>query len=61
VGREHRGNHVFFIVALARLVARQGCTDVESCAGYRSPDVAVPADAVPENWRELLHCCSHVL
>jgi len=59
VGREHRGNHVFFLVALANLIVRQGCTDAKSCAGYRSPGVAVPAAAVPENWRELL-CCAHV-
>ncbi|OQU89936.1 hypothetical protein SORBI_3002G297500 [Sorghum bicolor] len=47
IGREHKSNHVFYIVDFQRAAYYQKCHDPD-CQGYRSPLRPVPWDVVPE-------------
>ncbi|XP_037483434.1 DNA-directed primase/polymerase protein-like [Triticum dicoccoides] len=47
IGREHKSNHVMYIVDFQRAAYYQKCYDPD-CRGYRSPLRAVPLDAIPE-------------
>ncbi|ONM56961.1 DNA primases [Zea mays] len=47
IGREHKGNHVFYIVDFQRAAYYQKCHDPD-CRGYRSPLRPVPWDVIPE-------------
>ncbi|XP_062186501.1 uncharacterized protein LOC133890073 isoform X2 [Phragmites australis] len=47
IGREHKSNHVMYIVDFQRAAYYQKCYDPD-CQGYRSPLRAVPWDVMPE-------------
>lgn len=47
IGREHKSNHVIYVVDLRRAVYYQKCHDPD-CRGYRSPLREVPDDVVPD-------------
>ncbi|KAI5009084.1 hypothetical protein ZWY2020_010132 [Hordeum vulgare] len=47
IGREHKSNHVMYIVDFQRAAYYQKCYDPD-CHGYRSPLRAVPLDVIPE-------------
>uniref|UniRef100_A0A8R7TD61 DNA-directed primase/polymerase protein n=1 Tax=Triticum urartu TaxID=4572 RepID=A0A8R7TD61_TRIUA len=47
IGREHKSNHVMYIVDFQRAAYYQKCYDPD-CRGYRSPLRAVPLDVIPE-------------
>ncbi|KAL1531390.1 DNA-directed primase/polymerase protein isoform X4 [Salvia divinorum] len=47
IGREHKSNHVIFVVDLRRALYYQKCHDPD-CRGYRSPLREVPEDAIPD-------------
>ncbi|GER51046.1 DNA primases [Striga asiatica] len=47
IGREHKSNHVIYVVDLRRAVYYQKCHDPD-CRGYRSPIRAVPDDVIPD-------------
>lgn len=47
IGREHKSNHVIYVVDLRRLAYYQKCHDPD-CKGYRSPLRTIPEDAVPD-------------
>ncbi|CAM0905758.1 unnamed protein product [Alopecurus aequalis] len=47
IGREHKSNHVMYIVDFQRAAYYQKCYDPD-CQGYRSPLRAVPWDVTPE-------------
>ncbi|KAF8700733.1 hypothetical protein HU200_034086 [Digitaria exilis] len=47
IGREHKSNHVMYIVDFQRAAYYQKCYDPD-CQGYRSPLRPVPWDAMPE-------------
>ncbi|KAM7273250.1 hypothetical protein ACFE04_027914 [Oxalis oulophora] len=47
IGREHKSNHVMYVVDLRRISYYQKCYDPD-CRGYRSPMRPVPHGAVPE-------------
>lgn len=47
IGREHKSNHVMYIVDCQRAAYYQKCYDPD-CQGYRSPLRAVPWDVIPE-------------
>ncbi|XP_015694625.1 DNA-directed primase/polymerase protein [Oryza brachyantha] len=47
IGREHKSNHVMYIVEFQRAAYYQKCYDPD-CQGYRSPLRAVPWDVIPE-------------
>lgn len=47
IGREHKSNHVMYIVDFQRAAYYQKCYDPD-CQGYRSPLRAVPWDVIPE-------------
>ncbi|KAM7499710.1 hypothetical protein LguiA_024124 [Lonicera macranthoides] len=47
IGRQHKSNHVIYIVDLRRAVYYQKCHDPD-CKGYRSPLRPIPANAIPE-------------
>ncbi|KAL7146256.1 hypothetical protein ABFS83_06G028200 [Erythranthe nasuta] len=46
IGREHKSNHVIYVVDLRRAVYYQKCHDPD-CRGYRSPLRSVPDDVIP--------------
>ncbi|GLU21152.1 hypothetical protein SLE2022_373110 [Rubroshorea leprosula] len=43
IGREHKSNHVMYVVDLRRAIFYQKCYDPD-CKGYRSPFCPVPLD-----------------
>ncbi|XP_051142454.1 uncharacterized protein LOC127259282 isoform X2 [Andrographis paniculata] len=47
IGREHKSNHVIYVVDLRRAVYYQKCHDPD-CKGYRSPLRPVPDNIVPD-------------
>ncbi|OEL19097.1 hypothetical protein BAE44_0019875 [Dichanthelium oligosanthes] len=47
IGREHKSNHVMFIVDFQRAAYYQKCYDPD-CQGYRSPLRPAPLDVMPE-------------
>ncbi|WVZ65869.1 LOW QUALITY PROTEIN: hypothetical protein U9M48_015165 [Paspalum notatum var. saurae] len=47
IGREHKSNHVMYIVDFQRAAYYQKCYDPD-CQGYRSPLRPVPWDVMPE-------------
>ncbi|XP_047971083.1 DNA-directed primase/polymerase protein isoform X3 [Salvia hispanica] len=47
IGREHKSNHVIYVVDLRRALYYQKCHDPD-CRGYRSPLREVPEDAIPD-------------
>lgn len=47
IGREHKSNHVMYIVDFQRAAYYQKCYDPD-CQGYRSPMRHVPWDVMPE-------------
>ncbi|XP_059629157.1 uncharacterized protein LOC132271715 isoform X4 [Cornus florida] len=48
IGRQHKSNHVMYVVDLQRAVYYQKCYDPD-CRGYRSPLRPIPVDAVPDS------------
>ncbi|KAG2709790.1 hypothetical protein I3760_05G257900 [Carya illinoinensis] len=47
IGRQHKSNHVMYIVDLRRAVYYQKCHDPD-CRGYRSPLRLIPDDITPD-------------
>ncbi|PIN16283.1 hypothetical protein CDL12_11069 [Handroanthus impetiginosus] len=47
IGREHKSNHVIYVVDLRRGIYYQKCHDPD-CRGYRSPLRPVPNDVIPD-------------
>ncbi|KAK9672585.1 hypothetical protein RND81_12G110100 [Saponaria officinalis] len=47
IGREHKSNHVMFVVDLRWALYYQKCYDPD-CRGYRSPSRPILADVIPE-------------
>ncbi|KAK9994593.1 hypothetical protein SO802_024296 [Lithocarpus litseifolius] len=47
IGRQHKSNHVMYIVDLRRAVYYQKCHDPD-CRGYRSPSRPIPIDIIPD-------------
>ncbi|KAF8044081.1 hypothetical protein BT93_A2147 [Corymbia citriodora subsp. variegata] len=47
IGREHKSNHVIYVVDLNRAAYYQKCHDPD-CKGYRSPLRLIPEDSVPD-------------
>ncbi|XP_062149691.1 uncharacterized protein LOC133858274 [Alnus glutinosa] len=47
IGRQHKSNHVMYIVDLRRAVYYQKCHDPD-CRGYRSPLRPIPIDTIPD-------------
>ncbi|KAA8539966.1 hypothetical protein F0562_026658 [Nyssa sinensis] len=47
IGRQHKSNHVIYVVDLRRAIYYQKCHDPD-CRGYRSPLRPIPMDAVPD-------------
>ncbi|XP_065615961.1 uncharacterized protein LOC111994508 isoform X1 [Quercus suber] len=47
IGRQHKSNHVMYIVDLRRAVYYQKCYDPD-CRGYRSPLRPIPIDVIPD-------------
>lgn len=48
IGREHKSNHVMFVVDLRRAAFYQKCHDPD-CRGYRSPLRPVPLECLPDS------------
>ncbi|KAF6162166.1 hypothetical protein GIB67_008295 [Kingdonia uniflora] len=48
IGREHKSNHVMYVVDFRRAVYYQKCYDPD-CKGYRSPFRSIPGDSIPSN------------
>ncbi|KAK9021812.1 hypothetical protein V6N11_011781 [Hibiscus sabdariffa] len=48
IGREHKSNHVMYIVDMRRAAYYQKCYDPD-CKGYRSPLRPIPSDCIPES------------
>ncbi|KAG5558671.1 hypothetical protein RHGRI_008579 [Rhododendron griersonianum] len=48
IGREHKSNHVIYIVDLRKAVYYQKCHDPD-CRGYRSPSRPIHKDAIPDD------------
>ncbi|KAL6508411.1 hypothetical protein OROHE_021953 [Orobanche hederae] len=48
IGREHKSNHVIYVVDIRRAVYYQKCHDPD-CRGYRSPLRPVPYDVIPDS------------
>ncbi|GLT31227.1 hypothetical protein SLA2020_059780 [Shorea laevis] len=48
IGREHKSNHVMYVVDLRRAIFYQKCYDPD-CKGYRSPFRPVPLDCLPDS------------
>ncbi|KAK8714757.1 hypothetical protein V6N13_042106 [Hibiscus sabdariffa] len=48
IGREHKSNHVMYIVDMRRAAYYQKCYDPD-CKGYRSPLRPIPSDCVPDS------------
>ncbi|KAG7014744.1 DNA-directed primase/polymerase protein [Cucurbita argyrosperma subsp. argyrosperma] len=49
IGREHKSNHVMYVVDLRRAAYYQKCHDPD-CRGYRSPLRPTPIDSIPSQW-----------
>ncbi|XP_057527812.1 uncharacterized protein LOC130806666 isoform X2 [Amaranthus tricolor] len=47
IGREHKSNHVMYVVDLQWALYYQKCYDPD-CRGYRSPSCPIPNDLIPE-------------
>ncbi|KAK9088088.1 hypothetical protein Syun_030482 [Stephania yunnanensis] len=47
IGREHKSNHVMYVIDFRRGVYYQKCYDPD-CKGYRSPFRDIPSDAIPD-------------
>ncbi|KAL2922067.1 DNA-directed primase/polymerase protein [Bienertia sinuspersici] len=47
IGREHKSNHVMYVVDLQWALYYQKCYDPD-CQGYRSPSRLIPNDLIPE-------------
>ncbi|KAJ0042558.1 hypothetical protein Pint_17549 [Pistacia integerrima] len=47
IGRQHKSNHVMYVVDLRRAVYYQKCYDPD-CRGYRSPLRPIPLDSIPD-------------
>ncbi|XP_010671594.2 uncharacterized protein LOC104888354 [Beta vulgaris subsp. vulgaris] len=47
IGREHKSNHVMYVVDLQWALYYQKCYDPD-CRGYRSPSRPIPNDLIPE-------------
>ncbi|KAL5746421.1 hypothetical protein ACOSP7_027567 [Xanthoceras sorbifolium] len=47
IGRQHKSNHVMYVVDLRRAVYYQKCHDPD-CKGYRSPLRPIPIETVPD-------------
>ncbi|GMP24602.1 hypothetical protein CsSME_00001809 [Camellia sinensis var. sinensis] len=47
IGRQHKSNHVMYIVDLRRAIYYQKCHDPD-CRGYRSPLRPIPIDVIPD-------------
>lgn len=47
IGREHKSNHVMYVIDIKRAVYYQKCHDPD-CRGYRSPLRPVPLDSIPD-------------
>ncbi|KAI3884604.1 hypothetical protein MKX03_000602 [Papaver bracteatum] len=47
IGREHKSNHVMYVVDFRRAVFYQKCHDPD-CKGYRSPTRPLPIDIIPD-------------
>ncbi|XP_075496443.1 uncharacterized protein LOC142533517 [Primulina tabacum] len=47
IGREHKSNHVIYVIDLKRAVYYQKCHDPD-CRGYRSPLRPIPDDLFPD-------------
>ncbi|GAB2265148.1 hypothetical protein Dimus_000213 [Dionaea muscipula] len=47
IGREHKSNHVMYVVDLQWALYYQKCYDPD-CRGYRSPSRPIPLDVIPE-------------
>ncbi|CAK9176919.1 unnamed protein product [Ilex paraguariensis] len=48
IGRQHKSNHVIYVVDLRRAVYYQKCHDPD-CRGYRSPLRPIPTDVIPDS------------
>ncbi|KAH7853289.1 hypothetical protein Vadar_000944 [Vaccinium darrowii] len=48
IGRQHKSNHVIYIVDLRKAVYYQKCHDPD-CRGYRSPSRPIPKYAIPDD------------
>ncbi|TYG42949.1 hypothetical protein ES288_D12G297700v1 [Gossypium darwinii] len=48
IGREHKSNHVMYVVDMRRAAYYQKCYDPD-CKGYRSPLRPIPTDCVPDS------------
>ncbi|XP_042481034.1 DNA-directed primase/polymerase protein [Macadamia integrifolia] len=48
IGRQHKSNHVMYIVDLRRAVYYQKCFDPD-CKGYRSPLRPIPSHVIPDS------------
>ncbi|XP_044467882.1 DNA-directed primase/polymerase protein [Mangifera indica] len=48
IGRQHKSNHVMYVVDLRRAVYYQKCYDPD-CKGYRSPLRPIPMDCIPDS------------
>ncbi|KAL2527356.1 DNA primase [Abeliophyllum distichum] len=48
IGRQHKSNHVIYVVDLRRAVYYQKCHDPD-CRGYRSPLRPIPDDVLPDS------------
>ncbi|KAG0473224.1 hypothetical protein HPP92_015081 [Vanilla planifolia] len=49
IGREHKSNHVMYVVDIQRALFYQKCHDPD-CKGYRSPLRQLPLDVLPDNF-----------
>ncbi|KAF9602582.1 hypothetical protein IFM89_029881 [Coptis chinensis] len=47
IGRQHKSNHVMYVVDFKRTVYYQKCYDPD-CKGYRSPFRPIPDDVIPD-------------
>ncbi|OMO86979.1 DNA primase, UL52/UL70 type, Herpesviridae [Corchorus capsularis] len=48
IGREHKSNHVMYVVDMRRAAYYQKCYDPD-CTGYRSPLRPIPVDCIPDS------------
>ncbi|XP_017972925.1 PREDICTED: DNA-directed primase/polymerase protein isoform X1 [Theobroma cacao] len=49
IGREHKSNHVMYVVDMRRAAYYQKCYDPDCKAGYRSPLRPIPTDCIPDS------------
>ncbi|XVE64290.1 hypothetical protein DITRI_Ditri07aG0089000 [Diplodiscus trichospermus] len=48
IGREHKSNHVMYVIDMKRAAYYQKCHDPD-CKGYRSPLRPIPMDCIPDS------------